>query len=133
MRREAVVVLVGLSLIGGISAIPAQEQKDQAQIEVVPQGNAADAKIYGEYPMAYRDIIQRWLETKLADPASALIDWGDPPKAAEYKTAKGQSYVGYVVDFKVNARNNFGAYTGKQKYRVVIRNGVVLWGGRPRS
>jgi hypothetical protein len=130
MRRAVILAIVAL-MSGGVSAARAQDPN--TQIEVVPQGVAADAKIYGEYPIAYRDIISRWLGTKLADPASAVIDWGDPPKAAEYKTAKGQSYVGYVIDFKVNARNNFGAYTGKQKYRVVIRNGEVLWGGRPRT
>ena len=56
----------------------------------------------------------------------------DVPKAGEYKTQKGATFVGYVVDFKVNARNQFGAPTGKQNYRVVIRNGEVIWGGRPR-
>lgn len=93
---------------------------------------SADAKVYGQYPLAYKEITQRWLETKLADPKSAVIDWGDAPKPGEYKTQKGERFVGYIVDFKVNARNQFGAYTGKQKYRVVIQNGNVLWGGHPR-
>ncbi len=102
----------------------------QNEIEVVP--GTGDPKIYGEYPMAYREIIERWLATKLQDPKSAVIDWMETPKPGEYKTQKGQRFVGYVVDFKVNARNQFGTYTGKQRYRVVIRNADVVWGGHPR-
>ncbi len=93
---------------------------------------AADPQAYGQYPIAYKEIITRWLATKLTDPPSAVIDWGEAPQPGEYKTKKGETITGYVVDFKVNARNQFGGPTGKQKYRVVIRNGDVLWGGHPR-
>lgn len=102
----------------------------QTEIQVVPA--TGDPKTYGEYPLAYKEIVTRWLETKLVDASSAMIDWTDAPKPGDYKTQKNERFVGYVVDFKVNARNQFGAYTGKQKYRVVIRNGEVTWGGRPR-
>ncbi len=102
----------------------------QTEIEVVPP--AADAKIYGEYPLAYKDIITRWMSERLADPESAVYEWPSQPQAGEYQPKKGQRLVGYIVDFKVNARNQFGAPTGKQHYRVVIRNGDVLWGGHPR-
>ncbi len=121
MRAHLIALLVcGL----GLSAFA------QNEIEIIPA--TGDPKIYGEYPMAYREIVERWLETKLQDPKSAVIDWGDAPKPGEYKTQKGERFVGYVVDFKVNARNQFGTYTGKQRYRVVIRNAEVAWGGRPR-
>ncbi len=93
---------------------------------------AADPQIYGEYPIAYKQIVGRWLETKLQDPTSAVIDWMEAPKAGEYTTQKGKRFVGYVIDIKVNARNQFGAPTGKQRYRVVVRSGEVVWGGRPR-
>lgn len=124
MRNLAAIVLGCCLVIGTLATARAQNE-----IEVVP---AADPKVYGEYPIGYKEIITRWLETKLLDPSSAAIDWGDTPKPGEYKTQKGQRYVGFVVDFKVNARNQFGAPTGKQRYRVVIRNGDVLWGGHPR-
>lgn len=101
----------------------------QAESPVIP---AADTEVYGQYPIAYKEIITRWLETKLVDPPSAVIEWGDAPQPGEYKTRKDERYIGYVVDFKVNARNQFGGPTGKQRYRVVIKNGDVLWGGHPR-
>jgi hypothetical protein len=101
----------------------------QTEPPVVP---AADTELYGQYPIESKEIITRWLDTKLVDPRSAVIEWAEPPKPGEYKTRKDERYVGYLVDFKVNARNQFGGPTGKQKYRVVIKNGDVLWGGHPR-
>lgn len=109
-----------------LAALPAQ-----AQEATIPP-TAGDPKVYGQYPLGYKAIINRWLETKLNDPGSAIIDWLTEPTAGEYKTQKGERHVGYVVDIKVNARNQFGAYTGKQRYRVVIKNGEVIWGGRPQ-
>ena len=35
---------------------------------------------------------------------------------------------GYLVNFKVNARNRFGAYTGMQSHGALIRNGEVIKG-----
>jgi len=97
----------------------------QTEIEIVP-----DAKAFGEFPIAYKEIITAWMESRLADPSSAVFEWTDP-KTGEVSPKKGQRFVGYIVDFRVNARNRFGTYTGKQKYRVLLRNGQILWGGRP--
>lgn len=124
MRISSIALLACGLLLAGANAFA------QKEIEIIPA--TGDPRVYGEYPMAYREIVQRWLETKLEDPKSAVIDYGEAPKPGEYKTQKGEKFVGYVVDFKVNARNQFGTYTGKQRYRVVIRNGEVVWGGRPR-
>lgn len=121
-----VAVLIGCCLaLSSLTALRAQNE-----IEVA--ASKGDPKVYGQYPIAYKEIVQRWLGEKLADPNSAVIDWLGEPKPGEYKTQKGEKHVGYVVDFKVNARNQFGTYTGKQLYRVVIKNGEVLWGGHPR-
>ena len=34
--------------------------------------------------------------------------------------------MGYLVEFKVNSRNRFGAYTGMQKHGALIRDGKVI-------
>lgn len=125
MKRIA--MLLGTCMVfGGLSSA-----ETVGEATPVPKPSA-DAKVYGENPLGYKQIITYWLQTKLADPASAVIEFPAAPKPGEYKTQKGETYVGYIVDFKVNARNQFGAPTGKQRYRVVIRNGDVVWGGRPR-
>jgi hypothetical protein len=88
----------------------------------------ADPAIYGEYPKAYQEIIIRWLETKLADPQSAQIEWTSTPKPADLPGPNGKRLFGYLVEFKVSSRNRFGAYTGKQKHGALIRDGLVLKG-----
>jgi hypothetical protein len=116
-----------------VAAFPTgQLLQAQTEIEVGPSP-AADAKIYGEYPIAYKEIITRWMNARLVDPDSAVFEWVGQPRPGDHTPPKGQKVVGYLVDFKVNARNQFGGATGKQKYQVVIRNGEVVWGGRPRS
>ena len=91
---------------------------------------AAIEEKYGTYPIAYREIITRWLGTQLLDPASAQIEWTSDPKRVELKGRDGEMFFGYIVEFKVNSRNQFGAYTGKQARKVYIRNGEVAAGGR---
>ena len=103
----------------------------QTDIETVPSP-AADVKVYGEYPIAYKEIITRWMGERLVDPASAVFEWTGQPRPGEVSPKAGGKFVGYIVDFKVNARNQFGAATGKQRYQVVTRNGEIVWGGRPR-
>jgi hypothetical protein len=88
----------------------------------------ADAKLYGEYPKNYKEIILKWLETKLADPASANIEWTTEPKPADLPGPDGKRLYGYLVEFKVAARNRFGAYTGKQKHGALIKDGNVIKG-----
>jgi hypothetical protein len=102
-----------------------------AGILSVPNVNAADQPVdvalYGQYPIGYKEIVTKWLETKLLDPASAEIEWEGDPKPADLGT-KGQHLYGYLVKFKVNSRNRFGAYTGKQEHGALIRNGEVIKG-----
>jgi hypothetical protein len=84
-----------------------------------------DAARYGIYPVGYKDIIMQWLNKQLIDPDSARIEWSGEPKPSDM--GKGTEAVsGYLVNFTVNARNRFGAFTGKQKHSVLIRNGEVI-------
>ena len=85
---------------------------------------------YGVYPIGYREIITRWLEERLTDPASAKLEFGEPV-AGEVKQ-KNVRASGYRVEFKVNSRNKFGMYTGFQRYQVLIRNGEIIWADRVR-
>jgi len=92
------------------------------EVEVI-----GDPAVYGEYPKNYQEIITRWLAETLADPASANIEWMGLPKPADIiDKKKRKRFVGYQVEFKVNSRNRFGAYTGMQKKSVVIRDGKIV-------
>jgi hypothetical protein len=87
----------------------------------------ADTERYGPYPTNYKEIVMKWLDTQLIDAASARIEWDADPKPANLGT-KDKPLYGYLVNFKVNARNRFGAYTGMQSHGALIRNGKVIKG-----
>ena len=87
----------------------------------------SDVDRYGPYPTNYKEIVMKWLETQLIHASSAQIEWKDDPKPADLGT-QGEHLYGYLVNFTVNARNRFGAYTGKQSHGVLIRNGEVVKG-----
>ena len=87
----------------------------------------ADAERYGPYPTNYKEIVMKWLDTQLIDAGSARIEWNGDPKPADLGT-KDKPVYGYLVNFKVNARNRFNAYTGMQSHGALIRNGQVIKG-----
>src|SRR5207248_9140796 len=91
------------------------------------QSNPADTERYGSYPTNYKEIVMKWLDTQLIDAGSARIEWNGDPKPANLET-KDKPLYGYLVNFKVNARNRFGAYTGMQSHGALIRNGEVIKG-----
>lgn len=112
------ILLCAVVLCGG--AMPGMAQKQ----------TAAEIEKYGVYPIAYRELIERWLGEQLIDPASAQIEWLSEPQKVVVKKKGEPAFAGFMVDFKVNSRNKFGMYTGKQARRVFIRNGQVVSGGR---
>lgn len=69
----------------------------------------------------------KWLETQLLDASTARIDWQADPQPADLGK-NGEHIYGWLVNFKVNARNRFGAYTGKQQHGALIRDGQVVKG-----
>jgi hypothetical protein len=98
-----------------------------AATRVVAQSPTPDASLYGPYPANYKEIVMKWLDDQLLDAASARIDWNGEPKPADLGK-NGQHLYGYVVYFRVNARNRFGTYTGFQKHGALIHNGEVVKG-----
>ena len=114
MKR--LVLLVSASLVG----LAATHNLDA-------ENQPADVERYGPYPTNYREIVMKWLQTKLIDAASARIEWDGNPTAADLGT-KGKHLYGYLVNFKVNARNRFGTYTGTQDHGALIHNDEVIKG-----
>lgn len=82
--------------------------------------------VYGTYPSNYQEIINKWLESSLVDPKSVKIKWLGEPRPGELNVGQGRIVSGFLVDFSVNARNMFGAYTGAQKHTALIRDGQVV-------
>jgi hypothetical protein len=67
------------------------------------------------------------MQNTLLDADSAKIEWEGDPKPADVG-GSGEHVYGWLVNFKVNSRNRFGAYTGKQSHGVLIRDGQVIKG-----
>src|ERR1700759_3857340 len=101
----ALFVLIGVAVAG----------PDQAGVV------AGDPGLCGPFPKYYKEIIYNWMKDALVDADSAKIEWAEEPKPVDVG-ANGQHYYAWLVEFKVNARNRFGAYTGKQSHAAVIRD-----------
>jgi hypothetical protein len=90
------------------------------------QSSPAPAAVYGAYPNNYQELITAWLNAALVDPSGVKIKWLGEPRPGELAVTKGRIVSGYLVDFSVNARNIFGAFTGDQKHTALIRDGQVV-------
>jgi hypothetical protein len=110
-------VLLICALVAGVCAVR----------DLSAQATPADTERYGPYPTNYKEIVMNWLQTELIDADSAHIEWNGDPKPANLGTEDKPLY-GYIVNFKVNARNRFGAYTGMQSHGALIRDGKVVKG-----
>src|SRR5438132_12479764 len=96
-----------------------------AVLDLSAETEPVDAERYGPYATNYKEIVMKWLDTQLLDATSARIEWNGDPKPANLGTEDKPLY-GYLVNFKINARNRFGAYTGMQSHGALIRNGEVI-------
>jgi hypothetical protein len=116
MKTATLLILMACAVQPGVA------RAETTEIEL-----GADARIYGEYPKNYQEIISNWLNTALVDGPSAQIEWVTPPKAGSLPEKKnGKALLGYLVEFRVNSRNRFGTYTGMQKHTALIRDGQVI-------
>ena len=91
------------------------------------QVSPADPALYGPYPTNYKEIVMNWLNQQLVDAGTARIDWTGEPKPADLGK-NGQHLYGWLVEFRVNSRNRFGQYTGKQSHGALIRDDQVIKG-----
>jgi hypothetical protein len=81
----------------------------------------------GPFPKNYKEIVWNWLQGVLLDADSAKIEWQGEPKPVDLGK-NGKHLYGWLVEFRVNSRNRFGQYTGKQSHGALIRDGRVIKG-----
>ena len=90
------------------------------------QSPTPDSALYGSYPENYQEIVTAWLSNGLVDPRSVIVKWLGAPRQGQLAVGKDQQVSGYLVDFTVNARNVFGAYTGPQKHTALLHDGKFV-------
>ena len=86
-----------------------------------------DPAFCGPFPKNYKEIVWNWLQGTLLDADSAKIEWQGDPKPADLGK-NGEHIYGWLVEFRVNSRNRFGQYTGKQSHGALIRDDQVIKG-----
>jgi hypothetical protein len=86
-----------------------------------------DPALCGAFPKNYKEIIWNWMQGRLVDADSAKIEWQGDPKPADLGK-NGEHLYGWLVEFRVNSRNRFGQYTGKQSHGALIRDDQVIKG-----
>lgn len=94
---------------------------------VLAQSPAPEAALCGPFPKHYKEVVWNWMQTMLIDADSAKIEWQGEPRPADLG-AGGQHLYGWLVEFRVNSRNRFGAYTGMQSHGALIRDDQVIKG-----
>ena len=113
MKPRAVLLCL---LFAGMSAVPIRAE--------TPTPSPSPC---GPYPKLYKEIVWNWMQKELVDASSAKIEWEGEPKCTDLGK-NGEHLYGWLVNFKVNSRNRFGAYTGKQSHGALIRDGEVIKG-----
>lgn len=85
---------------------------------------------YGPYPTGYQETVKGYFQAALKDPMSAQYRWIKEPYKAYWRdipiTGGKPMAFGYMVDVGVNAKNEFGGYTGERQYHMFITNGKAL-------
>jgi hypothetical protein len=90
----------------------------------------------GKYPDNYKQAIDKWIHDTFFDPYSVRdLEISKPVRGVvqEPPLLGGGRKFGYTVDVSVNAKNRLGGYTGRQRFTLLIRNGVVIDQGNPNS
>ncbi|MCK9455360.1 hypothetical protein [Sulfurimonas sp.] len=84
---------------------------------------------YGNPPQGYEEAIKVHFKQVLKDPESANYRFGKPVKAYtnEGMVYGGKvSWVGYLVDVQVNAKNSFGGYVGFKPYMLLFDGNNIV-------
>jgi hypothetical protein len=89
------------------------------------ESTPADTSLCGPFPKLYKEAVWNWMQGALVDANSAKIEWGAEPQPVDLGK-NGEHVYGWLVSFKVNARNRFGLYTGKQSHAAFLRDGKVV-------
>jgi hypothetical protein len=85
---------------------------------------------HGPYPANYKEIVHNYIAKTFKDPYSVRDLEINKPTKGWFTGARifgePSAYYGWEVIFTVNAKNSFGAYTGRQQIDLLVRDGQVI-------
>jgi hypothetical protein len=82
---------------------------------------------YGPKPLAYQDEIKSYLNLRLTDPKSAVVEFRNEPKMLYQRgtPVRGEQY-GWGVCVFINDKNKQGAYDGFYPMSFLLRNEKII-------
>ncbi|RED06993.1 membrane lipoprotein lipid attachment site-containing protein [Ectopseudomonas oleovorans] len=118
MKRYVLAIFMALTL-SGCAHKPTQQEIDSADYGY--SINQSDAQKQ----------VQSFFSVYLKDPESARFAFSDVYKGYFVGSAfEGRKLsAGYLMDFRVNAKNSFGGYVGAKPYKALFHNGRLqgIW------
>jgi hypothetical protein len=86
-----------------------------------PTPQDSEGIFWGPAPLDYEERIKDFMSQSLFDPYSAQYECGKPCKAGTIVSPFNNKHdFGWLVQCRINAKNRFGGYTGKQNYGFYI-------------
>lgn len=82
---------------------------------------------FGAYPTDYENVIKNYAGRALKDPYSAVYRFETPRKgvAQDGIAMGGKKHFGWIVPVIINAKNDFGGYTGEKLHYFFLAEGQV--------
>ncbi len=80
---------------------------------------------FGAYPVDYKEKVMRFIGYFLKDEDTARFNFESPVKIVQQRGpiyGGGVEFIGYVVPVSVNAKNDYGGYTGYKTWMCLIKN-----------
>ena len=110
--RFLLIVLVGV-LVGACASGPTPQQLQTA--DYGSEISASDAEV----------MVRSWFDEVLKDAESARYKFSTPTTGWQKPDASvwGDTFFGYRVEVKVNARNSYGGYGGYEDWVFLIHDG----------
>ncbi|MFQ5972564.1 MAG: hypothetical protein ACE5Q3_09535 [Alphaproteobacteria bacterium] len=109
--RPVIIILTILLVSGCAARQPSPEEIARAD--------------YGPYPTDYKQAVRDYASNFLKDPYSAQYRFVHEPEKGWAWTARGFEF-GWRVCSWVNARNEFGEFTGEKPWQFLIRDDSVI-------
>ena len=112
-------VFLALALCIGLAGCAEVPQLTNEQIEAGDYGYEITAEFAGK-------VIWSRLDLTLYDPESAKFK--PPAEIIKYWAvdAGGSYHFGWLAYYRLNAKNQYGEYTGERQYAAMIRNNIIL-------
>lgn len=113
--KNRILILALSSILSGCLSPPSHQEMSSAH--------------YGEIPGNYKELVKNFSDGMLKDPYSAKYMMADPCKGwvreGIMASSGGKPMYGWLIPYKVNAKNSYGGYTGFEPHIAFYHDGKI--------